>query len=293
MFDFSDDQLKTIKKFVSHPAGMGYVLNYSNNSFSNWFRDNWNIDIDGPAYTNGELSKGDRLLSFCEKSDARLVSAVLRRLHREAMELNIENSDQVTSRSIKKFEEILRILEEVTIEATPNASPERLSKETILRNSKNGGPSLVLVASSTIEQLSEFREVVRSDNSLGATDPEIRDRLLTLLDALCLHLEKLLEIIPWDNQDISEDHGDQIVKWTERYVNAALPKLQEYVSPEALGRTSVPAGLILLCGGVGSILTGFSPIGFGAGSVVGKLLVGEMKSSAVADQLQERFPDDN
>lgn len=292
MIEFSDQQLKTIKKFVSHPSGLGYVLNYSNNSFSNWFRDNWKIDIDGPSYTNGELSKGDRLLSFCEKSDAILVCSVLRKLYEEAVELDIGNSDEVTMQTVGKFEEILAKLESVVAEADGSSRAIEFSKETILKNSKSSGASIVLVVSGTIERLAEFREVVRTDNSIGATSPEVRDRLLKLLDALSVHFEELLKIIPRMNQDISEEQGAQIVRWTDRYVNAALPKLQEYVSPEALGRTSVPAGLILLCGGIGSLLTGFSPIGFGAGSVVGKMLVGEMKSGAVADQLQERFPDE-
>lgn len=119
----------------------------------------------------------------------------------------------------------------------------------------------------------------------------MRDQLLALLDALTIHLEDMLRLIPTVGVEISGEQGLKIVKWTGRYVNAALPKLQEYVPPEALARTSVPAGLILLCGGIGSLLTGFNPIGFGAAIVVGRLLVGEMNSDAAADKLQDQFTD--
>ncbi|MGJ5621041.1 hypothetical protein [Sulfitobacter sp. MF3-043] len=289
MANLTDNQLKTIKRFVSHPSGLGYVLNYSNNSFSSWFRDNWNVNIDWEEYTNGELSKGDRLLSFCAKADVDLVSSVLRRLYDEAIELDIETSEQVTVQTVRSFQQILLTLEaQATIKGN-TSQPKGFSKETVLRNVKNSRPSIILVVSGTIERLAEFREVVRADNALGATQPETKDRLLKLLDALSVHLENLLKLVPMIDQEVSGEQGSQIVKWTDQYVNAALPKLQEYVSPEALGRTSVPAGLILLCGGIGSLLTGFSPIGFGAGSIVGKMLVGEMKSGAAADELQDRF----
>lgn len=292
MVDLTTDELKTIKKFASHPSGLGYVLNYSNNSFSNWFRDNWNVDIDGSEFTNGELSKGDRLLAFCTKSSAGVVVQVLRQLHQEAMDLDIKASNQVPLNTVASFEELLGRLESEASLQSISQNKIGLSKNVVLHNSKQNGASIVLVVSGTIERLAEFREIVRSDNSLSATNPEIKNRLLKLLDALSVHLEALLNLIPMSDQDMSAEQEDDLVSWTDRYVNAALPKLKEYVSPEALGRTSVPAGLILLCGGVGSLLTGFSPLGFGAGSVVGKMLVGEIKSGTVVDKLQDSFPDD-
>jgi hypothetical protein len=289
MVDLTDEQLKTIKRFVSHSSGLGYVLNYSNNSFSDWFRDNWNVDIDGEEYTNGELSKGDRLLSFCIKSDVDLVSLVLRRLYVEALELGVDKSDEVTAQTKRKYEEILTSLENEASTRKPAPGSKGFSEETVMRNIASNGASIVLIVSGTLERLAEFREVVRADNTLAATQSDLRDRLLKLLDALGAHLEDLLKLVPSANQEISREQGSKILSWTDRYVNAAVPKLQEYVSPEALGRTSVPAGLILLCGGIGSLLTGLNPIGFGAGSFVGKMIVGEMKSGKAVDELQNRF----
>jgi len=289
MVKLTDSQLKTIKRFASHPSGMGYVLDYSNNSFSNWFRDNWNVNIDSEEYTNGELSKGDRLLSFCVKSDVGVVSLVLRQLYAESIELGVDNSNQVTAQTKRKYEEILAALEKDAARRMPDLKSKGFSEDLVIRNIQGNGASIVLMVSGTLERLMEFREVVRADNTLAATQPELRDRLLKLLDALSTHLEDLLKLVPLASQEISSEQSSSIISWTDRYVNAAIPKLQEYVSPEALGRTSVPAGLILLCGGIGSLLTGLNPIGFGAGSFVGKMIVGEMKSGKAADELQDRF----
>jgi len=148
------------------------------------------------------------------------------------------------------------------------------------------------MGASALENLSDFKETVRSDNHLAITHSVLRDDLLKLLDALISHIETLLSILPSKSEALSKSDEDQIISWTQRYMNGAMPKLQEYFAPEKLGSSSIPVGVILTCGGLGSLLTGFSPIGFGAGSVVGKLIVGEMKSGAAADEITRRFEND-
>lgn len=46
-------------------------------------------------------------------------------------------------------------------------------------------------------------------------------------------------------------------------------------------------GIILGCGALGAALTGFNPIGFGAGSMVGRWLTGELKSGVASDRITE------
>lgn len=162
-----------------------------------------------------------------------------------------------------------------------------ISSETVVKNAIANQTSIVMFVGGTLESISDFREVVRASNELPSRDSETRDQLLKTLDAISFHLENLLKLLPPTEMQSAVGEEHELASWTDRYLNSMLPKLQEYVSPEALGKTSVPAGVILLCGGIGSLLTGFSPIGFGAGSVVGKLIVGEIKSGVAADKLQE------
>lgn len=297
MTKLTETDLDLIKRYVAHPSGSGYVADFSNQTFSTWFRDNWNVDIDDPKYEDLGTSKGNRLVSFCRQEDHTIVFNVLRSLRKLEHELGIEKSEVVKSRDVTEFDAMLdRFLEDQFDQGKSSSSDEEviknLTRHRLLSNAKENETSLVLMAASAIESLSAFREVARSDNYLAIEHPERRDELLQLIDALISHIEKLLNILPSQSTPMSESDGDQIANWTRRYVNGAMPKLQEFFAPEKLGSSSVPVAVILTCGGLGSLLTGFSPIGFGAGSVVGKLIVGEMKSGAAADQITARFGND-
>ena len=285
-------QLKVIKKFASHPDGLGYVLSYSNNTFANWFRDNWKVDIEDQKYAKNGTSKGDRLLTFCLLSEPEMVMLVLSKLYQESQDLKVQRSEVITLQDVRQFELLLNEILPSSKDPESRPADAQLSKKKILNNIQVNRQGLVLLTSATIESLEEFRELVRSDNMLSVKQPELREKYLTLLEAIQSNMEELLSLVPGDNGKVSSVQGDQIFSWTQRYVDAALPKLEEYISPEALGRTSAPAGLILFCGGIGALLTGLSPLGFGAGSVFGKLIVGEMKSGKAADELQQHFSED-
>lgn len=294
MAQLTQTDLGLIKRYVSHPSGLGYVADFSNPTFSVWFRDNWNVDIDDPKYEDMGTSKGNRLVSFCRQEDHTIVFKVLRMLRKIERELGISQSEIVKQRDVRDFDAMLdRYLAENFGSETPTSEDEEvipnLTRSQLLDNVEANDTSIVLVAASAVEGLSAFKEVVRSDNYIAIEQPQLRDDLIQLLDALVLHIERLLEILPSQSRSMSEKDKDVIASWTKRYINGAIPKLQEFFAPESLGSSSVPVGVILTCGGLGSLLTGFSPVGFGAGSVVGKLIVGEMKSGMAADQITERL----
>ncbi|WP_083099713.1 hypothetical protein [Pseudophaeobacter leonis] len=294
MAKLKETQLDLIKRYVSHPSGMGYVADFSNQTFSTWFRDTWNVDIDDPKYEIDGTSKGNRLIAFCRQSDETAVYRVLNSLRQMAHDLEIEKSEIVKIKDVKAFDKLLEIIEQNIPKNTQDEVLEELvlknvTRRQLLSKAKSNEVSLLLVGATALENLSAFREVVRSDNLCAVETPEIHSKLLELIDALIEHIEKLLNILPSASVSTTDKDGDEIVSWTQRYVNGALPKLQEYFAPERLGTTSVPVGVILACGGLGSLLTGFNLIGFGAGSVVGKLIVGEMKSGAAADQITKRL----
>jgi hypothetical protein len=65
----------------------GYVLNFSNLTFSRFFVDELNVDIDDPAYAENGTSKGKRLRCFLQKVDVPTVVKTLKALweYREAI----------------------------------------------------------------------------------------------------------------------------------------------------------------------------------------------------------------
>lgn len=297
MAELTENQLSVIKRFVSHPSGMGYVLDFTNQTFSTWFRDNWNVDIDHPKYETDGTSKGNRLVSFCRQSDNATVYQVLNSLLQIAHVLKIEKSTIVNVQDVKAFDNLLNVIAQ---KIPKNTEDELLDKQVfenvtrrqLISRAKSNQVSLLLFGAAALENLLVFREVVKSDNFHAVECPEIHSDLLKLIDAVIEHIEKLLNILPSASVATTDADGDQIVSWTQRYVNGALPKLQEYFAPEKLGSISVPVGVILTCGGLGSLLTGFSPMSFGAGSLFGKLIVGELKSGVAVEKISKQFDSD-
>lgn len=77
--------------------GGGYVLNFSDRTFSQFFAKELNCDIDGPAYAVNGKSKGKRLRCFLQKVDIPTVVRTLKALweYREAVRLRARQPDTV------------------------------------------------------------------------------------------------------------------------------------------------------------------------------------------------------
>ncbi|AXI43615.1 hypothetical protein [Sulfitobacter sp. SK011] len=298
MTKLTTHQKHAIKKFVSHPRGIGYVLDHSDTSFRDWFMQHWAVDIASERYADLGTSKGNRLVSFCLQAEPQKTLLVLDQVFNDANEIGIQDSEIVTQTDLNDFLIMVEALRTMAANTSEEKQPSLADKvvagyvsEHIVReNSKRNATSIIMLARGTLEAIAEFRERIRKDNFLGAEKPEHRERLIALLDALSRNLEILLTILPLANEP-DEKELRKLSSWTERYVNSALPKLQEYISPEALGHTTAPAGVILFCGAIGALITGLNPIGFGAGTIAGKLIIGEIKSGAAADKLQSRLSD--
>ncbi|WP_296504521.1 restriction endonuclease [Rhodoferax sp.] len=77
--------------------GGGYVLDFSNPSFSRFFADELNVDIDDPVYAENGTSKGKRLRCFLQKVEVPTVVQTLRALweYREAKRQHIDKAETV------------------------------------------------------------------------------------------------------------------------------------------------------------------------------------------------------
>ncbi len=164
-----------------------------------------------------------------------------------------------------------------------------ISRETIAGALRSNGVALTFAVSTVFEQIVRYREKVRIDNELGATQPEHRDELLGFLDNILFHLEDLLNVVPYNNEVPTEEAVQVALGWCEQFQTTLIPGFKKYLSGENVGKAVVPVVTILGFGTIGALLTGFNPLGFGAGSYIGKLLVGELKSGVVIDKLGDGF----
>lgn len=86
MAELKRSEIRLIENFVAWPSGIGYVLDFSDRTFSEFFEDEFRVDIDDQVYHKRGSSKRHRLISFCLDAPAPLVAQVLRKLssHRRA-----------------------------------------------------------------------------------------------------------------------------------------------------------------------------------------------------------------
>lgn len=80
-------QTRMIEDAFAWPNGRGWVLDFSDRTFAEFFEDEFGIDIDEARYRQRGTSKRYRLLGFVREHDPYTVAKVLRRLweHREAL----------------------------------------------------------------------------------------------------------------------------------------------------------------------------------------------------------------
>lgn len=79
--------------------GGGYVLNFSDRTFAQFFAEELNVDIDDPAYARNGTSKAKRLRCFLQTVDRPTVSRTLNALwdYRQALRLRDGREEQVAN----------------------------------------------------------------------------------------------------------------------------------------------------------------------------------------------------
>ncbi len=87
MADLKRSEISLIERFVAWPRGLGYVLDFSDRTFQEFFEDEFRIDIFVPAYEERGGSKRHRLVGFCLKEAPTIVARVLRALADERRRL--------------------------------------------------------------------------------------------------------------------------------------------------------------------------------------------------------------
>ncbi|TIW86038.1 MAG: DUF3644 domain-containing protein, partial [Mesorhizobium sp.] len=91
--------------------GGGYVLNFSDRTFAQFFAEEVNVDIDDPIYARNGGSKGKRLRCFFQTVDKPTVVRTLRALweYREALRQRTGQPDKIQNAHGRLLEVINRI----------------------------------------------------------------------------------------------------------------------------------------------------------------------------------------
>lgn len=92
--------------------GGGYVLNFSDRTFSEFFREELQIDIDNPLYARNGGSKAKRLRCFLQTVDKPTVARSLKALwaYREALQQRSGQTDEVQN-ARARFQSLIKRLE--------------------------------------------------------------------------------------------------------------------------------------------------------------------------------------
>lgn len=99
--------------------GSGYVLNFSNPTFSRFFAEELNVDIDDPTYAEHGGSKGRRLRCYLQKVEIPVVVKTLKALweYREVMRMRAGKAEQIENAQGRLLSLINRL------EGKPDAQP--------------------------------------------------------------------------------------------------------------------------------------------------------------------------
>lgn len=91
--------LRFVEELVEFVRGRGYVLDFSDPSFSDFFAAELDVDIDDPIYAENGGSKGKRLRCFLQKGDAATAARTLKALweHRSEYLAHTDQPDPVVN----------------------------------------------------------------------------------------------------------------------------------------------------------------------------------------------------
>ena len=137
--------------------------------------------------------------------------------------------------------------------------------------------ALVMVSAGVLDQLGTFKENVRGMNHL---EPQVRDEVIAFIDEFTGKLSDLIHGLPATGTVVDDDQAIRLVLWLREYRGLLWQKLTYYGSAENMAGVTVPTGIILGATGIGAMLG--MPV---AGSVVGGLIVNQMKPGQAAKEL--------
>lgn len=142
------------------------------------------------------------------------------------------------------------------------------------------GPTVHLLSAELVNQLDAFIEHLRTKNDI---DPDLRSSLLEFFQKHRKNVAELALSIPSEHGP-DTDEASETAGFLSEYLEHMRSYTSEYVSPESLAKITVPTGIVLLSGAVGTAL-GQPLIGFGFGAwLTGKLSPDKLATQILKEQ---------
>lgn len=251
---------------------------------------NWRVWTDWYEYVlHGSNSPKRGIAALSEEKLIELAQKPNKFWERAPEDVNAEIAGWLEEAQTSKADDKNNQNEYAKTDSNPRRNYSKLELNAVKSTVEINRESIALSSASTLLQISDFREKVRGNNQLELM---FREGLLGFLDALSGDLEKLSELTLKLVTDPTDENAENTLNWLNRFKSRFNDKCQEYIEPENIANAAVPTAIILSCGGIGSLLGG--PLGFGAGTVFGKFLTGELKAGGATDKISKMFDaDDN
>ena len=271
MSDLTAIEKRKLERALGMPSG--YVLNFSNRTFAEFFLDSFGINIYQEKYNYGSGSKANRLRAFWDKESNYLVGKVLGLLFREWNEFRSSDS------SANPPEECLRIVERLENSAPvpdvnalrPNAPDEtfetlaRSVRESIDRNEPETGLDRlhtflvkyfrILCAKRHIQTSTDkplhslVGEYIKALKTEGAIESEMTERILkssiSVLEAFnAVRNNKSLAhdnvILNYNESLLIFGHITNSVRFIEAIENKNRAEVREAIAVHDLGFDDIP-----------------------------------------------------
>jgi len=69
MADLKRSEIRAIEKAMAFPRGFGYVLDFSDRTFDEYFQDEFGVEIYSELFNTYGTSKRNHLLSYLQQAD--------------------------------------------------------------------------------------------------------------------------------------------------------------------------------------------------------------------------------
>ena len=137
MADLKRSEIKAIENAMAFPRGFGYVLDFSDRTFDEYFQDEFGVEIYSEQFNTHGSSKRNRLLSYLHQADNSSALRVLRSLWdlREGLlsehegTLGVEDAVKDGEPLRKVIERLQGDLDSVTTDGIRKFTPDRTLEE--------------------------------------------------------------------------------------------------------------------------------------------------------------------